>query len=130
MPAAGTSIRDLHLSAPECIITHNRRRQRARVMSQQILKDLVGSITALLGRKALKTDQPEPGGKRNPQADARRPAQHGTRVGAEGGRWLLAHEAGGWFVYPPHSDHRPSVSRGEVYVLYFLPEETTEFTGH
>jgi len=117
---------DLHLSASECIITHNRRRQRVHVMSQQVLKDLVGSIAALLGRKALKPDPARPPEDTTPPTDAR-PA---ARAGDERGRWLLAHEAGGWFVYPPHAAHRPSVSKGEVYVLYFLPEETSEFTGH
>jgi hypothetical protein len=95
-------------------------------MSQQVLRDLVGSIAALLGRKALKPDAPEPCEERNPPMDARPPSPHSPRAGDEGGRWLLAHEAGGWFVYPPHADHRPIVSKGEVYVLYFLPEETTE----
>ena len=117
---------DLHLSASECIITHNRRRQRVHVMSQQALKDLVGSIAALLGRKALKPDPARPPEDTTPPTDAW-PA---ARAGDERGRWLLAHEAGGWFVYPPHATHRPSVSKGEVYVLYFLPEETSEFTGH
>ena len=123
-------MRDLHLSASECIITHNRRRQRVRVMSQQVLRDLVGSIAALLGRNALKADAPKPSEERNPPTDVRSPSPHSPRTGDEGGRWLLAHEAGGWIVYPPHSDRRPTASKGEVYVLYFLPEETTEFTGH
>ena len=95
-------------------------------MSQQVLKDLVGSIAALLGRKALKPDPARPPEDTTPPTDAW-PA---ARAGDERGRWLLAHEAGGWFVYPPHATHRPSVSKGEVYVLYFLPEETSEFTGH
>jgi hypothetical protein len=124
------TMHDLHLSASECIITHNRRRQRVRVMSQQVLRDLVGSIAALLGRKALKADAPEPCDERDPSTDAHLPSSHNPRAGDEGGRWLLAHEAGGWFVYPPHADHRPTVSKGEVYVLHFLPEETIEFTGH
>ena len=67
--SAGASMRDLHLSASECIITHNRRRQRVHVMSQQVLKDLVGSIAALLGRKALK---PDPAGPREEHKSARR----------------------------------------------------------
>jgi hypothetical protein len=100
------------------------------VKSQQALKDLVGSIAAFLGRKALKLDPPGPGEESKSPTGARPCSRPGPRAGDEGDRWLLAHEAGGWFVYPPHAAHRPSVSKGEVYVLYFLPEETTEFTGH
>jgi hypothetical protein len=124
--ASEAPMRDLHLSAPDCIITHNRRRQRVRVMSRQVLKDLVGSVAALLGRKALKSDPAAPREEQNPPTDA----QIASRGGDGRGSWLLAHEAGGWFVYPPHAAQRPSVSKGEVHVLYFLPEETTEITGH
>ncbi len=120
----------LHLSASGSIITHNRRRQRVRVMSRQALKDLVGSVAALLGRKALKSDRAGPCEERNPPMDARLVSRLNGRARDERGSWLLAHEAGGWFVYPPHATHRPNASKGEVYVLYFLPEETTEFTGH
>jgi len=35
----------------------------------------------------------------------------------------------GWYVYPPDSDHHPTVLGGEAYVLYFLPEGAIEFTG-
>lgn len=35
----------------------------------------------------------------------------------------------GWYVYPPGSDHNPTVSGGEAYVLYFLPDGAIEFTG-
>lgn len=35
----------------------------------------------------------------------------------------------GWYVYPPGSDHHPTVSGGEAYVLYLLPEGAIEFTG-
>lgn len=35
----------------------------------------------------------------------------------------------GWYVYPPGSDHHPTVSGGDAYVLYFLPEGQIEFTG-
>jgi hypothetical protein len=98
-------------------------------MSQQALKDLVGSIAAFLGRKALKLDPPGPGEEAKPPMRARPCSRPGPCAGDEESRWLLAYEAGGWFVYPPHAAHRPSVSKGEVYVLYFLPEETTEFTG-
>jgi Domain of unknown function (DUF4863) len=35
----------------------------------------------------------------------------------------------GWYVYPPRSSHHPTVSDGEAYVLYFLPEGAIEFTG-
>ncbi len=35
----------------------------------------------------------------------------------------------GWYVYPPGSDHHPTVSGGDAYVLYLLPEGAIEFTG-
>lgn len=35
----------------------------------------------------------------------------------------------GWYVYPPGSDHHPTVSGGDAYVLYFLPAGKIEFTG-
>ncbi|MDQ0316470.1 4-hydroxylaminobenzoate lyase [Amorphus orientalis] len=35
----------------------------------------------------------------------------------------------GWYVYPPGSDHHPTVSDGDAYVLYFLPDGEIEFTG-
>lgn len=35
----------------------------------------------------------------------------------------------GWYVYPPGSDHHPTVNDGDAYVLYFLPEGAIEFTG-
>lgn len=35
----------------------------------------------------------------------------------------------GWYVYPPGSDHHPTVRGGDAYVLYFLPEGAIEFTG-
>lgn len=35
----------------------------------------------------------------------------------------------GWYVYPPGSDHHPTVSDGDAYVLYLLPEGAIEFTG-
>ena len=37
--------------------------------------------------------------------------------------------APGWYVYPPGSDHHPTVSGGDAYVLYLLPEGAIEFTG-
>lgn len=37
--------------------------------------------------------------------------------------------AEGWYVYPPGSDHHPTVTDGHAYVLYFLPEGAIEFTG-
>lgn len=37
--------------------------------------------------------------------------------------------APGWYVYPPGSDHHPTVAGGEAYVLYLLPEGAIEFTG-
>ncbi|WP_370402217.1 DUF4863 family protein [Sulfitobacter sp. JB4-11] len=35
----------------------------------------------------------------------------------------------GWYVYPPGSDHYPTVSGGGAYVLYLLPDGAIEFTG-
>lgn len=35
----------------------------------------------------------------------------------------------GWYVYPPGSDHHPTVTGGDAYILYFLPEGAIEFTG-
>jgi hypothetical protein len=35
----------------------------------------------------------------------------------------------GWYVDPPGSDHWPTVTGGEAYVLYLLPEGKIEFTG-
>ncbi|HBZ44497.1 MAG TPA: DUF4863 domain-containing protein [Maritimibacter sp.] len=35
----------------------------------------------------------------------------------------------GWYVYPPGSDHNPTVTGGDAYVLYFLPDGAIEFTG-
>jgi len=35
----------------------------------------------------------------------------------------------GWYAYPPGSDHHPTVSDGDAYVLYFLPDGAIEFTG-
>lgn len=37
--------------------------------------------------------------------------------------------APGWYVYPPGSDHHPTVTDGDAYVLYLLPEGAIEFTG-
>lgn len=37
--------------------------------------------------------------------------------------------APGWYVYPPGSDHHPTVSGGDAYVIYLLPEGAIEFTG-
>ena len=34
-----------------------------------------------------------------------------------------------WYVYPPASDHYPTVSGGAPYILYFLPDGAVEFTG-
>ncbi|BCH20345.1 hypothetical protein MesoLjLc_01290 [Mesorhizobium sp. L-8-10] len=36
----------------------------------------------------------------------------------------------GWYVYGPGSDHHPTVSGGDAYVLYLLPNGAIEFTGH
>lgn len=38
-------------------------------------------------------------------------------------------KAEGWYVYGPGSDHHPTVSGGDAYVLYLLPEGAIEFTG-
>jgi hypothetical protein len=35
----------------------------------------------------------------------------------------------GWYVYGPGTAHWPTVSKGEAYVLYLLPEGRIEFTG-
>lgn len=35
----------------------------------------------------------------------------------------------GWYVYGEGSDHHPTVSGGEAYVLYLLPQGAIEFTG-
>ncbi|SPF81609.1 4-hydroxylaminobenzoate lyase [Pseudoprimorskyibacter insulae] len=35
----------------------------------------------------------------------------------------------GWYVYGPGTDHHPTVSGGDAYVLYLLPEGAIEFTG-
>ena len=35
----------------------------------------------------------------------------------------------GWYVYAPGTAHWPTVSKGEAYVLYLLPEGQIEFTG-
>ncbi len=35
----------------------------------------------------------------------------------------------GWYVYPPGSDHHPTVKGGAAYVLYLLPGGEIEFTG-
>ena len=35
----------------------------------------------------------------------------------------------GWYVYPAGSDHHPTISGGDAYVLYLLPEGAIEFTG-
>lgn len=35
----------------------------------------------------------------------------------------------GWYVYPPGTDHHPTVTDGDAYILYLLPEGAIEFTG-
>lgn len=35
----------------------------------------------------------------------------------------------GWYVYGPGTDHFPTVSGGEAYVVYLLPYGQIEFTG-
>lgn len=35
----------------------------------------------------------------------------------------------GWYVYPAGSDHHPTVTGGDAYVLYLLPDGAIEFTG-
>ncbi len=34
----------------------------------------------------------------------------------------------GWVVYPPGSVHKPTVTGGEAFVIYLLPEGAIEFT--
>ncbi|MFV0246207.1 MAG: DUF4863 family protein [Qingshengfaniella sp.] len=34
----------------------------------------------------------------------------------------------GWYVYGPGTDHHPTVTGGDAYVLYLLPEGAIEFT--
>ena len=36
----------------------------------------------------------------------------------------------GWYVYGPGTDHHPTVSGGDAYVLYLLPDGAIEFTGN
>ena len=36
--------------------------------------------------------------------------------------------AEGWKVYPPESAHKPTVTGGEAYVIYFLPNGEIKFT--
>lgn len=35
----------------------------------------------------------------------------------------------GWYVYEPASHHHPTVTGGDAYVLYLLPQGAIEFTG-
>lgn len=35
----------------------------------------------------------------------------------------------GWYVYPPGSDHHPTVTGGAAYVVYLLPGGAIDFTG-
>ncbi len=35
----------------------------------------------------------------------------------------------GWYVYPAGSAHWPTVTKGEAYILYLLPDGEIEFTG-
>ncbi len=35
----------------------------------------------------------------------------------------------GWYVYGPGSDHHPTVTDGDAYIVYLLPEGAIEFTG-
>lgn len=35
----------------------------------------------------------------------------------------------GWYVYGPGSEHHPTVTGGDAYVLYLLPDGAIEFTG-
>ncbi|MBO6552723.1 MAG: DUF4863 family protein [Roseitalea sp.] len=35
----------------------------------------------------------------------------------------------GWYVYAPGTDHHPTVSGGDAYVVYWLPDGAIEFTG-
>lgn len=44
------------------------------------------------------------------------------------GNALFDGQPAGWFVCPPGSAHRPTVSQGRALVLYLLPEGSIEFT--
>lgn len=35
----------------------------------------------------------------------------------------------GWYVYAPGSAHNPTISGGDAYVIYLLPDGAIEFTG-
>ena len=37
--------------------------------------------------------------------------------------------AAGWYVYPPGSDHFPTVTGGSAFILYLLPDGKISFTG-
>lgn len=37
--------------------------------------------------------------------------------------------AAGWYVYPAGSDHFPTVTGGEAFILYLLPDGQISFTG-
>jgi len=41
---------------------------------------------------------------------------------------LFDGQPAGWVVYPPGSEHRPTVSGGRALVMYLLPEGSIEFT--
>jgi hypothetical protein len=45
------------------------------------------------------------------------------------GKPLFDGMAEGWYVYGPGTDHYPTVSGGDAYILYLLPEGKIEFTG-
>lgn len=36
----------------------------------------------------------------------------------------------GWYVYEAGTDHNPTVSGGDAYVMYLLPKGAIEFTGN
>jgi hypothetical protein len=44
------------------------------------------------------------------------------------GEALFDSRPAGWVVYPPGSEHRPTVSQGRAFVLYLLPDGQIQFT--
>ena len=34
-----------------------------------------------------------------------------------------------WYVFAPQTNHFPTVTKGDAYIIYFLPEGAIEFTG-
>lgn len=53
----------------------------------------------------------------------------GAVMGLEGAPRFDAFDEG-WYVYGPGTDHHPTVTGGDAYVLYLLPQGAIEFTGN